>query len=416
VAYRLPDGSAAPDSLTDDGGVRHFTPSASYTAYMEETYPEGGMHWAGYVSSPYSTAAGDQYAFVVSPEFPLPDTGKPFAGPFRYQVVGGYRSLTGDDDDGSAPVDCRATDTTSCVASGVAEQDSLQPTRDLAVLPGGDAPVVEAGKHVAVPFDLRFAGSGGEGVAFSLASSRGTLSRQTLRPETDSDSAATVDVAVPPGTPAGVYEVSLTATALGEGDTIIHKVRAGRLAVGGVEQRTGTMQFRVIDPPVPPAVDTPPPPPPPAPAVDPPPPSFPAPTPVDAPRAVRARLALSLGALPRRAYSGTEVSYRLVARNVSREPASRARVCMRLPGNVQFVRATTRMRFAGSDLCFDRPRLAAGAEVAERVVVHIDVDARAGSTRARATASAANADLVRARARMRVIQRPCRAQHVPVTG
>jgi hypothetical protein len=215
-----------------------------------------------------------------------------------------------------------------------------------------------------------------------------------------------------------VYEVSLTATALGEGDTIIHKPRAGRLAVGGTEKRTGTMQFRVVDPPappVPPAGDPPPPPP----VDDPPPlspPPPPAPGPVDAPRAVRARLALSLSALPRRAYSGSNVSYQLVARNVSHDAAVKARVCVRLPGNVQFVRATALARFVGSELCFDRPRLAAGEEVAERLVVHIDVDAHPGTTRAHATAVAANAALVRARARMRVLRRPCRPQHAPVTG
>jgi hypothetical protein len=110
------------------------------------------------------------------------------------------------------------------------------------------------------------------------------------------------------------------------------------------------------------------------------------------------------------------VSYRVVARNVSGEPAVRARVCVGLPSPVQFVRATTRVRFAGSALCFDRSRLRPGAAVTERIVVHIDVDAPAGVTRARATASAANAALVRARARVRVIQRPCRPQRAPVTG
>ena len=73
VAYRLPDGSSIPDALTDDGGVRHFAWSASYTAYMRDTYPEDGMYWAAYVSDPYSSAAGDQYAFKVSPEVTLPD-------------------------------------------------------------------------------------------------------------------------------------------------------------------------------------------------------------------------------------------------------------------------------------------------------------------------------------------------------
>jgi hypothetical protein len=289
-------------------------------------------------------------------------------------------------------------------------EDALQPTRDLAVLPGGEVPVVESGGHVAVPFDLRFAGSGGEGVRFQLASPAGTVSRQTLEPAADSDNAVSVDIPVPAGTPAGVYEVSLTATAVGEGDAIIHKVRAGRLQAGGVETRRGTMTYRVVDPP----------PPPPPPVAEPPaqlpPPPAPVPGPVDTPRPVRAKLALSLEALPRRAYSGSRVSYRVVARNVSGEPAVRARVCVGLPSPVQFVRATTEVRFAGSALCFDRARLRPGAAVTERIVVHIDVDAPAGMTRARATASAANAALVRARARMRVIQRPCRPQRAPVTG
>lgn len=420
VAYRVPSGSPAPDSLADDGGVRHFTPSSSYTDYMEATYPEDGMHWAGYVSEPYSTAAGDQYAFALSPEFALPDAGKPFAGPFRYQVVAGYRALTDAAEGGSAPVDCSDTITTSCTSSGVAEEDSSQPTRDLAVLPGGEVPVVEPGGHVALPFDLRFAGSGGDGVRFDLASSAGTVSRQTLEPAADSENAISVDVPVPAGTPAGVYEVSLTAAAVGEGDVIIHKARAGRLHVGGVETRTGTMTYRVVDPP-PPAPPDPPVAPPPDPAppqteTPPTPAPIPVPLPVDTPRAVRAKLALSLDALPRRAYSGSRVSYRVVVWNLSAQPAVRARVCIALPSQVQLVRAPSSVRFSGSELCFDRKRLRPGAAAAERVVVHIDVDARAGMTHARATASAANAVLVRAHARMRVIRRPCPPRHVPVTG
>jgi hypothetical protein len=255
-------------------------------------------------------------------------------------------------------------------------------------------------------------------VRFSLASAAGAVSLQTLEPAADSHNAVRVDVPVPAGTPAGVYEVSLTATASGDGDTIIHKVRAGRVRAGGVETRTGTMTYRVVDPPPPPAAVPPPVAPPSSPpAADPPllPPA-PAPGPVEAPRPVRAKLALSLEALPRHAYSGTRVSYRVVARNVSAQPAVRPRVCVGLPSLVQFVRATTSVRFAGSDLCFGRARLGPGAAATERLVVHIDVDARAGVTSARATASAANAALVRARARMRVIRRPCPPRHAPVTG
>jgi hypothetical protein len=424
VAYRLPDGSSIPDELTDDGGVRHFTWSASYTAYMRDTYPEDGMYWAAYVSDVYSSTAGDQYAFTLSPEVTLPEPGAPFAGPLRYQVVGGYRTLNDPGDDGAAPVDCTALDFIVCVSTGVAEHDSLQPTRDLAVLPSGEPPVVEAGGHVAVPFDLRFAGSGGEGVAFSLSASDGTVSQQTFQPASDSDSVATVDVAVPADTEPGDYDVELTATALGEDDGVIRKVRGARLHIGGSQTRTGTMTYRVVapQPPVPPAVDPPssppaPPDPPPVQHTETPPPApVPVPVPVGAPRAVRARLALSLTALPRRAYSGTNVSYRVVVRNVSREPALRTRTCALLPHVVQFVRATAGVRFAGSRLCFDRRRLDAGAEAAAKLVAHVDVDARPGMTHARATAAAANAGRVRARARMRVLRRPCRPQHTPVTG
>jgi uncharacterized repeat protein (TIGR01451 family) len=110
------------------------------------------------------------------------------------------------------------------------------------------------------------------------------------------------------------------------------------------------------------------------------------------------------------------VSYRVAVRNVSRVAALRTRVCTQLPSVVQFVRATAGVRFAASRLCFDRRRLAAGAQAAARLVAHVDVDAAPRLTRAHADAAAANADPVRARARMRGLRRPCRPRHVPVTG
>src|SRR3954464_2678557 len=109
VAYLLPVGSSIADSLTDSGGVRHFTWSESYTAFMRDTFPEDGMYWAAFVSEPYSSGAGQQYAFTMSPEVTLPDPGAPFTGPLRYQVVGGYRTLDDASDDGSAPIDCPDT-------------------------------------------------------------------------------------------------------------------------------------------------------------------------------------------------------------------------------------------------------------------------------------------------------------------
>jgi hypothetical protein len=69
VAYRIPVGSSAPESLTDDGGNWHFTRSESYAGYMQEHYPEAAMSWAGYVSEVKAAAAGDRAAFTVSPSF-----------------------------------------------------------------------------------------------------------------------------------------------------------------------------------------------------------------------------------------------------------------------------------------------------------------------------------------------------------
>jgi uncharacterized repeat protein (TIGR01451 family) len=416
VAYRLPDGALIPDELTDDGGLRHFTSSPTYAAYMRDTYPEEGMYWAAYVSDAYSTDAGFQNAFTVAPEVTLPDPGAPYAGPLAYQVVGGYRQLA-PGDDGTQAVDCTDTDSTACAGTGVGEHDLLQPTRDLAVRPGGDPPVVEAGSHVAVPFDVRFAGSAGDGVVFALSADTGAPSQTTLVPGSDSHNRVTVDVAVPADTEPGDYDVTLTATARGEDDTVMRKVRARRLHVGGVQERSGFMTYRVVAPkpqpqpqPQPqPAVDEPPhavDPPPPAADRPPPPAPAPVPIPVHAPRAGRARLALSLTASPRRALSGTNVSYRVVARNVSRVTAVRARVCTQLPRALQFVRATAGVRRDGSRFCFTRRRLLAGTAAHARLVVHIDLDAEGGPTRARATASAANAPRVHARAPMRVIEMP----------
>jgi uncharacterized repeat protein (TIGR01451 family) len=164
-----------------------------------------------------------------------------------------------------------------------------------------------------------------------------------------------------------------------------------------------------MDPSPLPAVPTPSP----VPAVPPPPAPLPVPAPPDAHRAV---LGLSLSALPRRAYNGDYASYLVVARNRSRLAATGIRVCQTLPGRVQFVQATRRVRFAGRRLCFRHRRLASGGSVAALLYVHVDTDARPGMARARATATAANADVARARAQLRVLRRAAAPRPAPVTG
>ena len=161
VAYRVPEGSDAPDAFAEDAGKLQFARSDGYSAYMEATYPEPGMHWTGYVSEPHSFDAGYRNAFTVSPRLTLPGAGTPFAGPFRYQVVGGYRTLAGPEEDGSAPVDCAAEGgLTDCVSSGAPGADSAQPVRDLAVTPAPGQPEVAPGGRVRVPFADDVRGSG----------------------------------------------------------------------------------------------------------------------------------------------------------------------------------------------------------------------------------------------------------------
>jgi hypothetical protein len=434
VAYRIPDGSQAPDSFSDDRGTLHFARSDSYGQYMEQTYPEPGMHWTGFASQPHTVNAGSQGAVTLSPRLTLPGAGKLFAGPYRYYVAGGYRGLAGPADDGSAAISC--TDTvTFCASTGPPGADSAQPTRDLAVLPAAaDVPTAVPGGEVSVPFDLRFAGSAGDEVHFGLAATsdlggaRLAPGRETLVPGADSGNPVAVRVSVPAGAREGTYAVKLTATAVGEPDVIIRKPVAGAARVPGTEERTGTTTFRVVAPPreEPPVSDEPPAPVPPveAPTPTPPvgvppavaPPAIAPPAVADAPAGSRAKLRLSLSASPRRAYQGAYATYLLVARNTSHEPAVRARVCETLPSTVQFVRASRRVHFAGRSVCFGRRHVSGGASLAALVYVHVDTDARAGMSRAWATAVAANADRARARAGLRVLRRAPAPRHAPVTG
>jgi hypothetical protein len=436
VAYLLPDGSTAPAQFADDGVRVDFRRSESYGAYMEANYPRPGMHWTGYVSDPYSAGAGASAAFTVSPRLTIPGAGAPFEGPYRYRVEGGYRELDEPGDDGSAPVACAGDPATDC-GGGDGTEDGALATRDLAVLPGGDAPAVVAGSHASVPFDLRFAGARVRGARFALAASgdlagaRFIVSQDQLEPGDDSDNPVAVDVAVPAATPLGTYEVNLTATVSGPDDPIIRKVRGARVVAGGTELRAGTMRFRVVAPPADP-------PPPPAGARTPVPMSGPVPVPMGAsvpapadpqpsqpsrpgrpsprPHRARASLRLSLAALPKRAHAGDYASYLMIARNRAAQPAVRTSVCEALPGRVQFVQASRRVRFSGRSVCIDRPRLEPGAVLATLVYVHVDVDARPGMAHARATATAANADRARAAARLRVLRRAAVVHRAPVTG
>jgi uncharacterized repeat protein (TIGR01451 family) len=437
VAYRIPAGSEAPEAFDSDGGALHFTRSTSYAAFMQAGHARAGMRWVAYVSDPYSLHARGQAAFTVSPRLTLPDAGKPFEGPYRYTVAGGYRELLEAGDDGSAAVDCENGAVTECVSAEMVGDDSEFATRDLGVLggvAGGEEPVVEAGSDVAVPFDLRYAGAAVDAARFSLSASTDldggavALSQEAIEPASDSHNPVAAVVSVPEDTAPGDYEVTLTATAPGGSDGVIF--RAGSLARAAAagdrtQLRSGVMRFRVVAPqrrddPAP--VETPPvkaddpPPEPPLPAAPPEPPVPGPPDPDPARAAPRAVLGLSLAALPRRAYNGDYATYLVMASNRSQQPARGMRVCETLPGRVQFVQASRRARFTGRRLCFRRTRLPAGGSMAALVYVHVDTDARPGMARARATATARNASRASARAHLRVVRRAAEPRRAPVTG
>jgi hypothetical protein len=447
VGYRIPVGSEAPDEFEDDFGRLSFTRDESYGNWLDDSYPEAGMHWVGFVTAPHTQPAGTQAAVTLSPRLTLPDAGKPFAGPYRYSVVVGYRELTDPFDEGTAGFDCTGDGDTVC-ASTAPGADSEQPTRDLAVRPGGvDPPTVVPGGQVSVPFALPLAGAGVSDAHFDLAAStdlagaRVDLSAARLSPDADTTTPVATVVSVPAEAPVGTYTVRLEASVTGEPDVIIQSrqpLAAG--GGGGTVRRSGTMTFRVVAPPHvdPPQVDPPAVKPPPVepPAVEPPPiesprgpvppatASPPAPAPAQpetplppAPSAPgRARFRLALSALPRRAYGGDSTTYLLVARNASARPALRARVCEALPRRVQYVDASRAVFFRGRSVCFDRRTIGPGESVVALVYVHVDVDAPAGMVRAHATAVAANADRARARAGLRVLRRAPAPQRAPVTG
>jgi uncharacterized repeat protein (TIGR01451 family) len=211
----------------------------------------------------------------------------------------------------------------------------------------------------------------------------------------------TVDVDVPAGTPAGDYTVSLKATVSGRGQVILTKRKRGKKirkrrrthsAQSAPASRAGDVTIHVLAP------------------------AQPQQQPQQQAEAARATLGVKLTAAPSKAYAGSAASYKVVARNTSRNAATGVRVCSRLPGNVQFKKASRRTSFSGQSVCFDVASLASGGSTAARIDVRIDRDARSGMARASALATAANADRATARAALRVLRRAQAVRPAPVTG
>jgi hypothetical protein len=249
TGYRIPDGSAAPQSfMTDEQPVSEpliFTRSTSYTSELERLLPTpDGQHWVGYLSGPFThtdVPTADAHRLRFSPEFtlPRPADGSPFVGPFRYQQVIGARQISGALPPDRAVV-CGNTpgafaDSGWCIdAPANPSTNYIESTRDLAILPAGsDQPAVQAGGSVGLAFTASYAGVANSAASFSLEAGTAAPgataipSQPALMPLTNSTTPLSVNVAVPGSTTPGVYDVTLTA----------------RLPNG--QTRTGTRQIQV---------------------------------------------------------------------------------------------------------------------------------------------------------------------------
>jgi hypothetical protein len=242
VGFKVPAGTGGPDSFSststgpsNSGPQLTFTQSASYTGELQRLDPApSGMQWIGYVSQyvSYDNSTGEQNV-TASPGFTLPthSDGTPFAGPFSYRVVIGGRQYTGSSStpNPDEPIDCGDSLTTSFFDSNadiVCVDDPSQATfdgspdtastRDAGVV--HSPPVsVTAGETATMPFALGYDGAAASGASFTFSAGTsvpGTTPSPSSSGATPAGTGSTpvnVIVPVPAGTPAGTYNVTLTA-------------------------------------------------------------------------------------------------------------------------------------------------------------------------------------------------------------
>jgi hypothetical protein len=240
LAYRVPQGTSAPDSFNSTSGpALTFRKSSSYTSEVQRLQPApAGQEWVGYVSDPFSIAVSPNPTVgTVGPVFglPRPADGSPFAGPFTYRTIAGGRE-TNLTDAGTRPVVCAVSDITASIsATGGALTECMSsptlpdlatslsvPVSDLALIPTG-TPSVYPGDTASVPFDAKAVGAAAGGTAYAL-SVASTLAGSSGSPATPNftpapgDNATAANVKVPVNAAPGQYPAVLIA-ALANGQT-----------------------------------------------------------------------------------------------------------------------------------------------------------------------------------------------------
>lgn len=246
VGFRVPAGTGAPANFVTTDGSLSFARSASYTNALNASFPAAaGFRWDGYLSTdaPFDPANVGDRSTVLAPEFALPAgvNGAPFASQFAWRAVIGMRQTGPGAANPSDAVLCNPLAGTVCFDSpsaGVASS-LIKSVSDIGVLPGVGVTAGQ-GETATVDFPISNRDSGGLGnrtVALSATTTvpgaAATTAAPTISVAANATPTTAVRVVVPPATPAGTYDVVLTATTNSGGGTPL--------------TRTGTTKLTVVD-------------------------------------------------------------------------------------------------------------------------------------------------------------------------
>lgn len=244
VAIRLPEGADPPATVraTIAGGRQlTFARSDSYEAELQRLEPApAGERWWGWLGEEvsYGRMTAQSFAFSVTVPLPRPADGGAYPSPMRWRPVVGGRLNSGSALLATRPVACGVTArdlyagfnegggavrTTSCISSPSADaaRGFLDaPVTDFGLT--GTTVQTPAGGTTTATFLARRSGAADPATTFSLAVAGGppgavvTLDRTTVSLGGDAVQPLLATVAVPAGTAAGSYPVTVTATAPGK--------------------------------------------------------------------------------------------------------------------------------------------------------------------------------------------------------
>jgi hypothetical protein len=242
VGVRLPAGSTPPENLTaslSGGGTLAFSRSPSYEAELQALEPApSGERWWGWISpaTTYSHAKSQEFTVGLTATLPRPPDTGPLESPMHWRPVVGAR-LVEAGLPASRSVKCGSTNqqlyegfietgsgnTVVCVdsPSPAATRGFLTaPLTDFGIL--GGAVQASPGSTVTGAFVARRSGAADPATTFSLAASTNvpggtvTIDKATASLGGDAAQPVLATITVPKGTAAGVYPVTLTATANGK--------------------------------------------------------------------------------------------------------------------------------------------------------------------------------------------------------